>query len=143
MATARVADDARHALRWSIGQLAQQAGVGVDTVRHYEQAGLLTPDHRRPSGVRRYGPPALKRLRFIRRARALGFSLETIADLLTLAGAPARARVGRQARLLADLDARLEALARVRRAIGHLPSSSDPLGEPDGILDALAADTPD
>lgn len=141
--TVRVPGEARHVLRWSIGQLALLAGVGVDTVRHYEQAGLLAPDHRRPSGVRRYGPPALKRLRFIRRARALGFSLETIADLLTLAGAPAKSRGERQARLLADLDARLEALARVRRAIGDLPSSAGPLGEPDDILDALASDTPD
>ena len=68
----------------SIGQLAQQAGVAIDTVRYYERSALLSPAGRLASGYRRYGPTELKRLRFIRRAKALGFSLEDIRELLAL-----------------------------------------------------------
>src|SRR5690606_13565318 len=64
-----------------IGQLAQQAGVAIDTVRYYERSGLLAPAARLASGYRRYGPTELKRLRFIRRAKALGFSLADIREL--------------------------------------------------------------
>ena len=65
-----------------IGKLAALAGVSVDTVRYYEKSGLLPPDERLPSGYRRYGELQVSRLRFIRRAQALGFSLKEIRDLL-------------------------------------------------------------
>jgi DNA-binding transcriptional MerR regulator len=107
----------RGPLSWSIGQLAQQAGVSVDTVRHYEQSGLLLPDHRRLSGVRRYGPSALNRLRFISRARALGLSLDKIADILNLGSAEAPSRSKRLALHLSDLEARIAALTRLRQAL--------------------------
>ncbi|WP_425480464.1 heavy metal-responsive transcriptional regulator [Luteimonas viscosa] len=68
----------------SIGQLAQQAGVAIDTVRYYERSALLAPAGRLASGYRRYGSAEVKRLRFIRRAKALGFSLEDIRELLSL-----------------------------------------------------------
>ena len=114
----------------------------VDTVRHYEQAGLLVPDHRRPSGVRRYGPPALKRLRFIRRARALGLSLETIGNLLTLVSAHVPTRGDRIARHVADLDARLAALTHLRQALVTLAATPpDGLDSDDAILEALTQDT--
>jgi DNA-binding transcriptional MerR regulator len=58
-----------------IGALARRAGVRIDTVRYYEKSGLLTPRLRLPSGYRRYGATELSRLRFIRRAQALGFTL--------------------------------------------------------------------
>jgi MerR family copper efflux transcriptional regulator len=122
--------------------LAREAGVRVDTVRHYEQAGLLVPDHRRPSGVRRYGPPALKRLRFIRRARALGLSLETIGNLLTLVSAHVPTRGDRIARHVADLDARLAALTHLRQALVTLAATPpDGLDSDDAILEALTQDT--
>jgi len=70
--------------RLGIGQLAKQAGVAIDTVRYYERSGLLAPAARLASGYRRYGSAELKRLRFIRRAKTLGFTLEEIRELLTL-----------------------------------------------------------
>lgn len=57
----------------SIGQLAKRATVPVDTVRYYERSGLLAPAHRNAAGYRHYGDVELRRLRFIRRAKALGF----------------------------------------------------------------------
>ena len=69
-----------------IGQLATQAGVAIDTVRYYERQGLLPPPERRASGYRQYGQPDIARLRFIRRAKELGFSLQEIQDLLRLSG---------------------------------------------------------
>src|SRR5690606_36806561 len=67
-----------------IGQLARTAGVAIDTVRYYERVGLLAPAGRLASGYRRYGDAELMCLRFIRRAKALGFSLEDIVELLSL-----------------------------------------------------------
>ena len=70
----------------SIGTLARQAGVNIDTVRYYERSGLLPAPARRPSGYRAYPANAVRRLRFIRRTRELGFTLEEIAALLALSG---------------------------------------------------------
>jgi DNA-binding transcriptional MerR regulator len=67
-----------------IGQLAKHGGIGIDTVRYHERHGLLTPRGRLASGYRRYGKPELARLRFIRRAQALGFTLKEIKELLAL-----------------------------------------------------------
>ena len=67
-----------------IGQLAKRGGVGVDTVRYYERNGLLAPRTRLASGYRRYGELELARLRFIRRAQVLGFTLKEVKELLAL-----------------------------------------------------------
>ena len=67
-----------------IGALAEAADVGVETVRFYERKGLLPEPRRAPSGYRQYPTDAVERLRFIRRAQTLGFSLGEIADLLAL-----------------------------------------------------------
>jgi Hg(II)-responsive transcriptional regulator len=67
-----------------IGELARQAGVGVETVRFYEREGLLNAPPRRESGYREYSAESLLRLRFIRHAKALGFSLPEIQELLAL-----------------------------------------------------------
>ncbi len=72
------------ASRLTIGQLAKAVGVNVQTVRYYERRRLLSPSDRKPSGYRLYGDEALKRLRFIKNAQALGFTLREIADLLSL-----------------------------------------------------------
>lgn len=77
---------------FSIGQLATRAGVNIDTVRYYERDGLLSPAGRLASGYRRYGEAELKRLRFIRRAKVLGFTLEDIRSLLSLSGSAASRR---------------------------------------------------
>lgn len=72
--------------QYLIGQLAADAGVGADTVRFYEKQGLLAKPSRSPSGYRLYGEAALRRLRFIRKAQTLGFSLDEIKRILSLRG---------------------------------------------------------
>ena len=69
-----------------IGQLAQRADVAIDTVRYYERHGILPKAERQASGYRRYGEDDVARLRFVRRAKALGFTLVEIRDLLALSG---------------------------------------------------------
>jgi len=67
-----------------IGALADAAGVHVETIRYYQRCGLLRTPSKAPSGIRRYSEDDLARLRFIRRAKALGFSLRDIHLLLQL-----------------------------------------------------------
>ena len=66
----------------TIGALAKGAGVHVETVRYYQRIGLLTPPLRAHGTIRRYPQQSLQRLRFIKRAQQLGFSLEEVAHLL-------------------------------------------------------------
>lgn len=73
-----------HGQAFTIGVLAKQAGVAIDTIRHYEREGLLPSPLRRSSGYRQYDAGAIERLRFIRRARDLGFTLEEVSSLLAL-----------------------------------------------------------
>lgn len=104
-----------------IGTLAKRAGVSIDTVRYYERSGLLAPQTRLPSGYRRYGDPQVARLRFIRRAQELGFSLRDVSELLGLSGLRDVARVKRSAeRKLAEVDKRIAALQRVQNALSEL-----------------------
>lgn len=119
----------------SIGQLAHQGGVGVETVRFYERRGLLEDPPRSPSGYREYPPEALERLRFIRRAKGLGFSLAEIEELLALAGVEEACQAGAcdrsgvdacarvQARIgdkLAALDEQIASLERMRTSFEEL-----------------------
>lgn len=76
----------------SIGKLAQAASVSIDTIRFYEKSGLLRAPARRPSGFRDYALRDLVQLKFVRRARQLGFSLQEIAELLSLDHEPDHAR---------------------------------------------------
>ena len=69
-----------------IGQLAKLAGVKPDSVRFYERSGLLPAAKRTPAGYRIYDEPALKQLRFIKQAQALGFTLDEIKRILSLRG---------------------------------------------------------
>jgi MerR family copper efflux transcriptional regulator len=104
-----------------IGQLAKRGGVGIDTVRYYERNGLLAPSTRLASGYRRYGGLELSRLRFIRRAQALGFTLREIKALLALSAQRDVARVKRSAQTkLVDVNARIVALERVRDGLAKL-----------------------
>jgi MerR family copper efflux transcriptional regulator len=104
-----------------IGQLAKRGGVGIDTVRYYERNGLLAPRTRLASGYRRYGELELGRLRFIRRAQTLGFTLKEIKQLLALSAQRDVGRVKRsaQAKLL-DVESRIAALERVRDGLAML-----------------------
>ena len=72
----------------TIGKLAAETGVKVPTVRYYEQIGLLPSPERSSGNQRLYGPLARQRLAFIRHARALGFPLDAIRDLLSLSDRP-------------------------------------------------------
>ena len=104
-----------------IGQLAKQGGVGIDTVRYYERNGLLSPRTRLASGYRRYGELELARLRFIRRAQALGFTLKEVKELLALSAQRDVGRVKRSAQAkLVDVEARIAALERVRDGLAKL-----------------------
>ncbi|MDX2120113.1 MAG: MerR family transcriptional regulator [Gemmatimonadota bacterium] len=67
-----------------IGHVAAQAGVNIQTVRYYERRGLLETPRRSTGGYRQYGDDVVPRIRFIRRAQELGFTLEEIGELLTL-----------------------------------------------------------
>lgn len=71
-----------------VGQLATTASVNIDTVRFYERKGLLTPDDRTAAGYRFYSNEAERRLRFIRRAKRLGFTLGEIAESLAFGTSP-------------------------------------------------------
>jgi DNA-binding transcriptional MerR regulator len=104
-----------------IGTLAKRAGVGIDTVRYYERAGLLSPSKRLASGYRRYGELELSRLRFIRRAQALGFTLNEVRELLALSARRDVGRVKRSAQAkLADVEQRIAALEKVRDGLSNL-----------------------
>jgi MerR family copper efflux transcriptional regulator len=70
--------------RMTIGELARSAGVGVETVRYYQRRGLFPEPPRQPRSTREYAPEALELLRFIRRARGLGFTIKEIERLLVL-----------------------------------------------------------
>ncbi len=68
----------------TIGQVAAAAAVNIQTIRYYERRGLFTAPRRTPSGYRQYAEDAVPRLRFIKHAQELGFSLEEIQELLAL-----------------------------------------------------------
>lgn len=69
---------------WTIGQLARDANVNVETIRYYQRRGLMSEPERNMGEIRRYGPRDLDRLMFIRTAKRLGFNLDEIAQLLIL-----------------------------------------------------------
>jgi MerR family mercuric resistance operon transcriptional regulator len=105
----------------TIGGLAKAAGVGVETVRYYQRRGLLPEPARPPGEIRRYSEADAKRLRFIRRAQAAGFTLEQIGELLALDRTDDRARVRELATgRLAALDARIFELEQSRAALERL-----------------------
>lgn len=126
-----------------IGTLAKRVGVSIDTVRYYEKSGLLEPHAKLPSGYRRYGDSQVARLRFIRRAQELGFSLKDIRELLGLSRLRDVARVKRSAEgKLAEVDRRIAALQRVRQALSELIAQCPGHGRADAcpILKALGAE---
>lgn len=116
-----------------IGRLAAQANVSVDTVRYYERARLLPAASRTPSGYRTYPAGMVERLRFIRRAKDLGFSLDEIRDLLDLSdqrgtGVDVIREIA--ARRLADVEIRLAELQRLRDGLKQLVDACPGHGDP-------------
>ncbi|MDY0329279.1 MAG: heavy metal-responsive transcriptional regulator [Thiomonas sp.] len=109
--------------RLTIGELAQRAQLGAETLRYYERLGLLEPAQRTASGYRLYAPQAVERLDFIRRAQALGFSLAQIGELLALHARP-EADMGAvraiAAQRLAEIDAKIDDLQRMKQGLQTL-----------------------
>ena len=105
----------------SISRLAAAAGVNVETVRFYQRSGLVEEPPRPDKGYRSYSGGDVRRIRFIRRAQALGFTLKEIAGLLRLEGARACARTRELAvRKLGMVEAKLADLTAMRDALGNM-----------------------
>lgn len=119
----------------TIGALADAVGVGRETVRFYERKGLLPDPPRTASGYRNYPPESVERLRFIRRAQGLGFTLEEISELLSLrvdevaacgtVEARAREKLTNVAQKLTELRRMKKALERLVEACQARESTSD------------------
>jgi len=129
----------------TIGAVAKRAGVAIDTIRYYEREGLLPEPTRRPSGYRSYGEGTVAQLRFIRRAKTLGFTLEEIRDLLALSADRQRgvkAVKQRAQRRLADIETRIAELERVRAGLAELVQACPGHGAPEQcpILRALGGE---
>ncbi len=106
----------------TIGVAAKAAGVAIDTVRYYERQGLLADAPRTEGGFRLFSTRDIERLQFIRKAKALGFTLDDIAELLRLqdgGGTRARVRERAQARI-AELDRKIQAFTAIRDALATL-----------------------
>ena len=127
----------------NIGEVARASGVSAKMIRHYESIGLIRESYRTLAGYRQYHERDVHLLRFIRRARDLGFSLEQIRQLLSLWDNPERASadVKRLAEAhLADLDARIAALTEMRTTLVALAQACHGDHRPDcPILQDLAA----
>lgn len=126
---------------FNIGEAAARSGVSAKMVRHYESLGLLPPVNRTESGYRQYGEKEVHTLRFIRRARDLGFSMAEIAELLKLWQDRRRtsASVKRIAQAhVANLDQRMAEMEQMRRSLQHLVECCHGDHRPDcPILDEL------
>ena len=129
------------------GELARQAGVSADTLRHYEKKGLLAPPHRGANGYRVYPPEALARVRLIQRALDMGFTLQDLGRVLRqrdAGGAPCRQVRAIAAARLEDLERRIAGLIELRDELRQLVGEWDgrlealALGQRAGLLDALA-----
>jgi MerR family mercuric resistance operon transcriptional regulator len=123
-----------------VGEVARQAGVNLQTIHYYERRGLLPKPPRAESNYRAYPVDAVLRVRFIKRAQELGFSLKGIKELLSLRAQP-RARCGdvlQQAEeKIGDIDDKIATLRRMRMALsklmeeceGNLPATECPILE--------------
>ena len=127
------------------GQVAGLAGIGVETVRFYEKSGLLEKPARRASGYREYDAQTVKRLRFIQRAKDIGFTLAEIKELLSLrAGSdrPCEDVRGRAEAKIAEIEEKVALLLRMKEVLGRLASSCVEQGNSSRcpILEALDSD---
>ncbi|MFF2271560.1 heavy metal-responsive transcriptional regulator [Agromyces sp. NPDC058136] len=108
----------------TIGELAGASGVAISTVRFYERQGLVDPDRRTPAGYRLYDDETVRRVRFIRRAQELGFTLREVRDVLRLSEQPELIAfddvAGQVAAKLDELERRIAELGRVRDALALL-----------------------
>jgi DNA-binding transcriptional MerR regulator len=136
----------RPARRIRAGELARQAGVSTDTLRLYERKGLLPPARRSPNGYREYAPEACARVRLVRQAVALGFTLDELVRVFKVrdqGGAPCREVRELGGRKLELLEARLADLGRARERLRGVLARWDeilaatPRGSRAALLEAL------
>lgn len=125
---------------YKIGEVAKQAGVGVETLRFYERSGLLDRPARTDGGYRLYDAQALGMLEFIKRAQTLGFTLEEIKRII------AESRTGKKPcaevrqimrQRLAELDERLKLLQQHRQEVAQTLQQWETTGEADGLFCGL------
>ena len=110
----------------TIGRLASEAGVHVETIRYYQRRGLLAEPKRPAGGVRRYGDDAIERLGFIRRAQEVGFTLDEVKALLVLGETPnCRGARSLAAKKLELVESRIRDLQRMRLALAGLVDQCD------------------
>lgn len=132
-------------MQMTIGKVAERAGVGVETVRFYERKGLIDRPRRQGSAFRHYPTEAVQRIRFIKRAQDLGFTLSEIAELLDLRLEPGctcgdiKNRAEQKAQ---DIDRKVRDLRRMKRSLNELISACDGKGNVDGcpILNSLGVE---
>jgi MerR family mercuric resistance operon transcriptional regulator len=130
--------------RLTIGELAKQAGVNRETVRYYERQRLLPRPSRSVSGYRIFSDDALRRLRFIRHAKVLGFSLNEISELLALRvnSIDTCDRVRERTEVkIADIERKIQALHHMNDALSELVTACSRRGKTNDcpILDSLEA----
>ncbi len=112
----------------TIGKLSKMAGVTNDTVRFYERYGLIAPASRSKSNYRLYREKDALRLRFIKRAKALGFTLNEIKDLLVLSQDPEATKADikeRTEQKAQDIRNKIHDLSRILSALEHLVETCD------------------
>ena len=132
----------------TIGRLAKQVGMGIETVRFYERQGLIEPPPRTDSNYRVYPEGEVSRLRFIKKAKKLGFTLNEIKELLFIRHDPHATKADIKNRTLAkleDVKQKINDLTRIKKALEHLASSCEGHGPLDDcpILEALDSDDPE
>jgi MerR family transcriptional regulator, copper efflux regulator len=132
---------------FTIGQVARASDIGIETVRFYEREGLLELPARSSSGYRQFDEKAIIRLRFIKQAQRLGFTLREVKELLALKIDPdcSRAKVRQRAvAKVEDIDARIKELKRMKRALAPLIVACDGKGALEGcpILVAMDSELP-
>lgn len=110
----------------TVGRLAREVGINLETVRFYEQKGLLPKPRRSASGYRLYAPDAARRLKFIKRAQGLGFSLDEIRELLALRMSPqtnnAEVRKRTESKI-ADIECKIKTLEAMKESLRKLVQS--------------------
>jgi Cu(I)-responsive transcriptional regulator len=125
----------------TIGEVSRASGVSAKMIRYYEETGLIPPAGRTSSGYRTYGPKEVQILRFVRRARDLGFPMDKVADLLALWRD--RGRASADVKHLAEaqvqaLETRIREMQEMQAALAHLVHSCAGDDRPDcPILDDL------
>ena len=125
----------------TIGKLAEAAGVNIETIRYYQRRGLLDEPPKPLGGHRRYAPEQAKRVRFIKRAQALGFTLDEVGALLTLDAASACEETRALAeRKLSLIEQKMADLAAMQGILGGLVRQCDAgsIGTACPIIDVLA-----